>query len=68
MTQKTQAQAIAEHIIPIIDRNPARGAAAKSNDLTAIEFVRQIRDGEQVVVDATEYEQFKAWQQSDAEG
>lgn len=63
MTQKTQAQAVAEHLIPIVDRNPARSNAAKRDDLTATEFLRQIRDGEQYVVSAEEYERFRQWQQ-----
>lgn len=67
MSQKTQAQAVAEHIIPIVDRNPAEGSGNKQADLTSVEFLRQIRDGEQVVIDADEYEQFKAWRDAEPE-
>lgn len=64
---KTQAQTVAEYIIPIVDKHAARSASEKSNDLTAIEFLRQIRDQEQYVVDAAEYERFRAWKASQVE-
>lgn len=54
MTQKTQAQIIAEHLMPMVEKNPARTSRDKQLDLVAIEFLRQIRDGEQIVKEVTD--------------
>jgi len=67
MTQKTQLQQLAEHVQPIVDEHPASGSANKQLDLMAYQLMQEIIDGQQVLVDASEYEQFKQWQDGPAE-
>jgi len=46
---KTQAQKIAEHIKPIVENHVADNVSDKQNDLIAVEFIRQIAEGEQIL-------------------
>jgi len=63
----TPAQQVAHHLIPIVASHPARTVESKQLDLTSLELLRQIKDNEQVVVDAKEYEKFCAWRASEEE-